>query len=172
MKGAVVIPARLGSKRFPRKVLARDTGKYLRQHVYERVVRCPGVDRAVIATDSREVFDACRSFGAEVAMTSPDHVSGTDRVAEVARGLQHDVVINVQGDEPLIQHADIAMLAGLFESGAVMTTLVARRSDPEGFRDPNIVKAVVAPNGDALYFSRSPVPYSAPAPSGSPIGRA
>ena len=162
MKVAVGIPARLGSKRFPGKVLARATGKYLVEHVHERVTGCPGIDRIIIATDSAEVLGACRSFGAEVVMTSPDHASGTDRVAEVARGLSHDVIINVQGDEPLIEHDDLTALAGLFTPGVVMTTLVARRTDPEGFADPNIVKAVVAEGGNALYFSRSPVPYAAP----------
>jgi len=159
---AVVIPARLGSKRFPRKVLARATGKYLVEHVHERVQGCPGVERVIIATDSLEVQDACRSFGAEVAMTSADHVSGTDRVAEVAGSLPHDIVINVQGDEPLIEHDDLLRLRDLFQANVSMTTLAASRRDPEGFADPNIVKAVVAEDGHALYFSRSPVPYAAP----------
>jgi 3-deoxy-D-manno-octulosonate cytidylyltransferase len=181
VKTAVIIPARLGSRRFPRKVLARDTGKYLVEHVHERVVGCPGVSDVIIATDSAEVFDACRSFGARVVMTSSEHASGTDRVAEVARGLEHDVVINVQGDEPLIAHADIRTLLGLFEEEQagfplVMGTLVARRTDREGFEDPNIVKAVVDQNGWALYFSRAPVPHpplrQAPQPAdpGSPAG--
>lgn len=157
----VVIPARLGSRRFPRKVLARDTGKYLIQHVHERVVGCPGIDRVILATDSEEVLAACRSFGAEAVMTSVDHVSGTDRVAEVARGLDCEVVLNVQGDEPLIQHDDLLTLLDLFSPGSqvVLTTLAARRQDREGFLDPNIVKAVVAPSGNALYFSRAPVPH-------------
>ena len=182
MKAAVVIPARLGSQRFPRKVLARDTGKYLIQHVYEGVLGCPGVDRIILATDSEEVAEACRSFGAEVALTSPTHVSGTDRVAEVARGLSDDVIINVQGDEPLIEHGDLRTILGLFEAetgtttehrgtpDVVMATLVVPRADPEGFLDPNIVKAVVAQDGHALYFSRSPVPYAAIAGSSAAGG--
>ncbi|MGH9361391.1 MAG: cytidylyltransferase domain-containing protein, partial [Thermoanaerobaculia bacterium] len=100
---AVVIPARLGSTRFPRKVLARDTGRYLVQHVWEGVAGTPGVSRVVIATDSVEVVEAARAFGAEAWMTSPDHRSGTDRVAEVARQLDADIIVNVQGDEPLIR---------------------------------------------------------------------
>ena len=168
----MVIPARLGSRRFPRKVLARETGKYLVQHVYERVTGCPGVDIVMIATDSEEVIHACRSFGANVVMTSPEHASGTDRVAEVAGGLDHEVIINVQGDEPLIEHADLETLIRLFpprelrrgqsrgEGSVSMTTLVTKRTDVEGFLDPNIVKAVVAEDGNALYFSRSPVPHS------------
>lgn len=164
MKVAVVIPARLGSKRFPGKVLARATGKYLVEHVHERVKGCPGVDRVILATDSEEVRRACLGFGAEVAMTSPDHASGTDRVAEVARGLDHEVLVNVQGDEPLIEHDDIQQLVELFRAGVVMTTLVARRTDVAGFVDPNIVKAVLAPSQNALYFSRAPVPHAPSAP--------
>ena len=162
MKVAAVIPARLGSRRFPRKVLARETGKFLVQHVYERVAGCPELDRVIIATDSMEVRQACLSFGAEVRLTSPNHVSGTDRVAEVAADLSHDIVVNVQGDEPLVEHADISTLVRLFDlpdERVVMTTLVLARHDPEGFRDPNIVKAVVGRNGNALYFSRSPAPF-------------
>jgi 3-deoxy-manno-octulosonate cytidylyltransferase (CMP-KDO synthetase) len=161
-----VIPARLGSSRFPGKVLARETGKYLVEHVHERVLGCPGVDRVIIATDSPEVLAAARSFGAEAVMTSPAHASGTDRVAEVARGLDHDVVINVQGDEPLIEHEDLITLRRLFEKPGrggetVMATLAVRRDDREGFQDPNIVKVALASSGDALYFSRAPIPHPA-----------
>ena len=166
MKVAAVIPARLESRRFPRKVLARDTGKFLFEHVYERVVGCAGIDLVRVATDSGEVLDAGRSFGADIVMTSSEHVSGTDRVAEVAADLDHDVVINVQGDEPFVEHADLLKLVSLFDSGAadgdevVMTTLATARTDVEGFRDPNIVKVVIGTRGNALYFSRSPVPHS------------
>jgi 3-deoxy-manno-octulosonate cytidylyltransferase (CMP-KDO synthetase) len=173
-KAAVVIPARLGSRRFPRKVLARETGKYLIEHVWERVAGCAAVARVLIATDSDEVLAACRSFGAEVRMTSASHRSGTDRVAEVARQLDEDIVVNVQGDEPYISHQDIERLLALFDPPAVagggagdrraaapvvMSTLAARRRDMAGFRDPNVVKAVVSRDGWALYFSRSPVPH-------------
>lgn len=165
VKVAAVIPARLHARRFPRKILARETGKYLVEHVYERVVGCTAVDRVLIATDSDEIVDAARSFGAEAILTSDQHVSGTDRVAEVARELDHDVVINVQGDEPLVEHVDLTTLVELFEvdgadaPGVVMTTLAAQRSDAEGFRDPNIVKVVRGESGNAVYFSRAPVPY-------------
>jgi 3-deoxy-manno-octulosonate cytidylyltransferase (CMP-KDO synthetase) len=163
MKVAVIIPARLGSTRFPRKVLARETGKYLIEHVFERVAGAPGIDRVILATDSEEVLVAGRSFGAETILTRADHPSGTDRVAEVARRLTHDVIINVQGDEPLIEHGDLAILRGFFERGdgprVDLATLAARRSDPEGFRDPNIVKVVIGAAGNALYFSREPVPH-------------
>tara|TARA_B100000749_G_scaffold259623_1_gene230516 strand:+ start:246 stop:1046 length:801 start_codon:yes stop_codon:yes gene_type:complete len=166
---AVVIPARLGSRRFPRKILARQTGKYLIQHVWERVVDCPGVSKVVIATDSEEILEACAGFGAQAQLTSVDHRSGTDRVAEVAENLSEEIIINVQGDEPYISHTDIETLLGLFKPPAegpegqaetVMATLGAGRRDLEGFNDPNIVKAVVSADGRALYFSRSPVPQA------------
>ncbi len=166
---AVVIPARLGSRRFPRKILARRTGKYLIQHVWERVVDCPGISRVVIATDSEEILEACAGFGAEAQMTSAEHRSGTDRVAEVAENLSEDIIINVQGDEPYISHTDIETLLGLFEGpgagseeqgATLMATLGAARTDLVGFKDPNIVKAVVSADGRALYFSRSAVPQA------------
>ena len=166
---AVVIPARLGSRRFSRKILARETGKYLVQHVWERVVDCPGVSRVVIATDSEEIVEACTSFGAEAQMTSAGHRSGTDRVAELAENLDEDIIVNVQGDEPYISHTDILALLELFDGsaagdgqgvGTVMATLAAERRDSEGFHDPNVVKAVVSIDGRALYFSRSAVPQA------------
>jgi 3-deoxy-manno-octulosonate cytidylyltransferase (CMP-KDO synthetase) len=164
LKVAIIIPARLGSSRFPRKVLARETGKYLIEHVFERVVATPGIDRVIVATDSEEVLAAGRSFGAETVLTRADHLSGTDRVAEVARRLPHDVIINVQGDEPLIEREDLAVLRGFFEgdggASCEMATLAARREDPEGFQDPNIVKVVIGAGGNALYFSRAPVPHA------------
>lgn len=171
---AVVIPARLGSRRFPRKILARETGKYLIQHVWERVVDCPRVSRVLIATDSEEIVEACASFGAEARMTSAEHRSGTDRVAELAENLDEDIIVNVQGDEPYISHTDILTLLELFDgpasgdgqgAGTVMATLAAERRDSAGFHDPNVVKAVVSADGRALYFSRAPVPLALPASS-------
>ncbi len=175
---AVVIPARLGSRRFPRKILARETGKYLIQHVWERVVDCPGISNVVIATDSEEILEACAGFGAQARMTSAEHRSGTDRVAEVAENLSEELIVNVQGDEPYISHTDIGTLLGLFEvseaepgaAGAtVMATLAAERTDPEGFNDSNIVKAVVSVDGRALYFSRSAVPQACAEESGDEV---
>ena len=176
---AVVIPARLGSRRFSRKILARETGKYLVQHVWERVVDCPGVSRVVIATDSEEIVEACTSFGAEARMTSAGHRSGTDRVAELAENLDEDIIVNVQGDEPYISHTDILALLELFDGsaagdgqgvGTVMATLAAERRDSEGFHDPNVVKAVVSIDGRALYFSRAPVPQAPGGPAGEGDG--
>ena len=156
-----MIPARIGSQRFPRKVLARETGKFLLQHVWEGVQGTPGVDRVVIATDSEEVLQAARSFGAEVWLTSPDHPSGTDRVAEVARSLTEPIIVNVQGDEPLIRPEDVALVVDLFDDaddGVVMTTLAVERRDAQGKLDPNNVKVVRDLRGRALYFSRAPIP--------------
>jgi len=162
-----VIPARLGSQRFPRKVLARETGKYLVEHVWERIADCAAISRVIIATDSDEVLEACRSFGADARMTSESHRSGTDRVAEVAESLDEDIIINVQGDEPYISHEDLERLLALFpEDGVegaervVMTTLASKRNDLAGFRDPNIVKAVIGKDDSALYFTRAPAPFS------------
>ncbi len=158
---AVVIPARLGSRRFPRKVLARETGKFLIQHVWEGVQGASGVTRVIIATDSEEVLEAVASFGAEGRLTSPEHPSGTDRVAEVCRDLPEEIIVNVQGDEPLVAKEDLSRLAALFEGegeGVVMTTLAMERADPEGWRDPNNVKVVLDLRGRALYFSRAPIP--------------
>lgn len=160
---AVVIPARLQSSRFPRKVLARETGKYLIQHVYEGVAGAPGITRVIIATDSEEIHAAAQSFGAEVRWTSPRHLSGTDRVAEVACSLTESLIINVQGDEPLIAREDLGHLVEALSAGgpraAPMATLARQRQDAEGQLDPNNVKVVVGLNGQALYFSRAPIPY-------------
>src|ERR1041385_7112252 len=158
---AVVIPARLASQRFPGKVLARETGKYLVQHVWEGVRGTPGGDRVIIATDSDQVREAARSFGAEVLLTSPSHPSGTDRVAEVAKGLAEEIIINVQGGEPLTRHQDIEQVIRLVEAGddVVMTTLAVRRDDADGKLDPNNVKVVVDFAGRAIYFSRAPIPF-------------
>ncbi len=158
---AVVIPARLASQRFPRKVLARDTGKFLIQHVWEGVQGTRGVSRIIIATDSDEVMRAAASFGAEVRLTRADHPTGTDRVAEVAAGLDEAIIVNVQGDEPLIRREDLETVIALFGAGpdVVMTTLAVERRDPEGKLDANNVKVVLGRDGRALYFSRAPIPH-------------
>ena len=131
----------------------------------------PGVSRVVIATDHESVLDAARSFGAEVCMTSPSHPSGTDRVAEAVRTLPltEDVIVNVQGDEPMIRRDDVARVVALFDGApaqVTMTTLAVPRTDAEGVRDPNNVKVVRDAGGRALYFSRSPIPSHAFAAGG------
>ena len=158
---AVVIPARLGSRRFPRKILARETGKYLIQHVWERVVDCPRVSRVVIATDSEEIVEACASFGAEARMTSAEHRSGTDRVAELAENLGEDIIVNVQGDEPGLPPALVTQVAAVLEKnpGAEMATLVTPLVSDAEWDDPNVAKVVTDREGRALYFSRASIPF-------------
>lgn len=158
---AAVIPARLGSTRLPRKPLLRETGKFLIQHVHERVALTRGLDRVVIATDSDEIAEAVRSFGGEAVLTDPAHPSGTDRVAEAARDLDCDLIVNVQGDEPEIDPADLAkVVAALRETPGEMATLAVPLADAATYANPNAVKVVCDATGRALCFSRSPLPWS------------
>lgn len=162
MKAAVVIPTRYGSTRFPGKALARGPdGKVLIQYVWETATRAAGVDRVIIATDDDRIKSAAEAFGAEVRMTAPDHPCGSDRVAEVARNLDHDVVVNLQGDEPSLPPAAISQAADLLAGAAecVMATLASRIEDEAELTDPNVVKVVVDASYRALYFSRSVIPH-------------
>lgn len=163
LSSQVVIPARLGSTRLPRKLLLRQTGKTLIQHTYEAACRASRPLGVIVATDSREIFDEVRSFGGLAVMTDPKAPSGTDRVAEVARGLAEvDIVINVQGDEPELSGQAIDQLVVLLESNpeVPMATLAAPiRSRPE-LEDPARVKVVFDQRGRAMYFSRSPIPHA------------
>ena len=160
MKTAVVIPARYASTRLPGKPLLRETGKYLVQHVYERACQARGVDAVVVATDDPRIASAVEGFGGRVEMTRRDHASGTDRVAEVARRLDADFIVNVQGDEPLIEPSSIeALIRVLAEACADMATLAAPLQSAEQWRNPNCVKVVCDAAGKALYFSRSPIPF-------------
>lgn len=159
---AAILPARLGSTRLPKKPLLAETGMFLIQHVYERVASARRIDRVIVATDSEEIVAAVRSFGGEVRMTDPNHPSGTDRVAEVARDLDSEFVINVQGDEPEIDPLDLETVArALTEEGAALATLGIPFTNLEHYRNPNAVKVVVDASGHALYFSRSPIPWCA-----------
>jgi 3-deoxy-manno-octulosonate cytidylyltransferase (CMP-KDO synthetase) len=153
-----VIPARLASTRLPNKVLLRETGKYLLQHVWERVKKARRVDRIVVAADHPDVQRACREFGAECVMTSTRHASGTSRVGEVAKKLKPKRVVNVQGDEPDVDPAAIDRLAKALDESE-LATLATPFADPKEADNPNRVKVVVDRNGDALYFSRSNIPY-------------
>jgi 3-deoxy-manno-octulosonate cytidylyltransferase (CMP-KDO synthetase) len=161
MKVAIVIPARYASKRLPGKVLLRQTGKYLVQHVYERALQARQAQQVIVATDDPRVVAAVERFGGRVSLTRRDHPSGTDRVAEVARQLDSDIVINVQGDEPLVDPQSLDMLPEMLasDSAAAMATLAVPICSAEQWRDPNCVKVVCDTQGRALYFSRSPVPY-------------
>lgn len=160
MRTAIVIPARYASSRLPAKPLLRETGKYLIQHVYEQAC-ASRADDVIVATDDERIARAVASFGGRVCMTRADHPSGTDRVAEVAAGLDADVIVNLQGDEPLIEPATLDNLADLLrdDADADMATLAVPIASAEQWRDPNCVKVVCDQRGRALYFSRSPIPY-------------
>lgn len=158
----IAIPARWGSTRFPGKALHLIAGKPLVQHVWERCQHCQAVDDIVIATDDARIVEAAETFGAKAVLTSPDHPSGTDRIAEAAGFFpEHDTIINVQGDEPLISPALIDELARALQADASirMITAAAPILDPAQAADPNVVKVVFDVHGDSLYFSRSPLPY-------------
>ncbi len=161
MTVTAIIPARFASSRLPGKPLADILGKPMIQRVYEQVVQARSVDRVLVATDDERVREAVDSFGGEVRMTREDHVSGTDRLAEVAADLDCDLVVNVQGDEPLIDPVviDKAVAPLVCDPLVLMGTLVAPLNSREEFLNPNVVKAVVDAKGDALYFSRAPIPW-------------
>ncbi len=131
------------------------------QHVYERASQARYLSSTMIATDDRRIYEVAKSFGAIVRMTRADHPSGTDRVAEVASAENAEIVVNIQGDEPLIDPAaiDSAVLPLVHDSDLVMCTLKKRIEDPAEITNPNVVKVVTDRNGDAIYFSRCPVPY-------------
>ncbi len=155
-----ILPARYGSTRFPGKPLTPIAGRPMIQHVWERTRIAKQVDAVVIATDDERIRKACESFGAEVEMTADDHPTGTDRLAEVAARHDHDVIVNVQGDEPLIEGfvIDAAIEALMRDDRAAMSTVV-HRAESEAFENPNRVKVVVDSAGFALYFSRAPIPF-------------
>ena len=158
----VAIPARWGSTRFPGKPLHLIAGKPLVQHVWERCQDCRVVDDIVIATDDERIVEAARSFGARAVLTNPAHPSGTDRIAEAAQSFpEHDIIINVQGDEPLISPALIDELATTLraEPTIPMITAAALIHDAAQITDPNVVKVVTDARGDSLYFSRSTLPF-------------
>ena len=161
MKVLCVIPARYASTRLPGKPLALIAGKPMIQHVYERACHATLPQEVVVATDSEVVAAAVEAFGGKVMMTSPEHPSGTDRLAEVALSYSDvDIIVNVQGDEPMIPPEVIDRLAQAFEDDkdlnmATLKTLM----NPEDYNNPNAVKVVTDQNGYALYFSRSLVPY-------------
>ena len=157
---AIVIPARYGSTRLPGKPLADILGKPMIQHVYERALQVPGATDVVVATDDNRVAEAVQAFGGRWVMTSPDHPSGTDRLAEVMTQVDADLYVNLQGDEPLVRPADIGKLAhGMFADPAVQVGTLCHLIEAAEALNPNTVKVVLAGNGNALYFSRSPIPY-------------
>ena len=161
-RAAAVLPARFASTRLPGKPLLSETGKPLIQHVHEVVSRARLLDPVIVATDDDRIADAVRGFGGQVVMTRADHPSGTDRVAEVCAGLDCDWVLNVQGDEPDLDPADLdGLVTRLASTGEDLVTLARPLDADEGhlLADPHAVKVVCADDGRALYFSRSPIPH-------------
>jgi 3-deoxy-manno-octulosonate cytidylyltransferase (CMP-KDO synthetase) len=156
-----VIPARYGSTRFPGKPLADLDGRPMLEHVYRRATACPLVSRVIVATDDLRIATRVNEFGGEVRLTRPDHQTGTDRLAEVAATIDCDIIVNVQGDEPLLDPRSITEALGPFSDPSIsMTTLYRRITDPAELTNPNIVKIVLDRAGFALYFSRAPIPHA------------
>jgi 3-deoxy-manno-octulosonate cytidylyltransferase (CMP-KDO synthetase) len=167
MSVAIVLPARLASTRLPNKLLLEAGGKTILEHTIERAKEARAasggmITRILVAADDEKLIAAARRAGVEGVMTDPNHTSGTDRIAEAARDLKVDIVVNLQADEPEIDPANIVLVAKLLaESGPAvqMATLAVPIYDEPTFRAPNVVKVVVAANGNALYFSRAPMPF-------------
>ncbi len=163
MSFRVVIPARYASTRLPGKPLRTIAGRPMIEHVHARAT-LSGASEVIVATDDERIAAACRGFGADVALTDPAHPSGTDRLAEVARTRRWPgdaIVVNVQGDEPLIPPKVVAQVAALLAAhpGAAIATLATPIRSVEELKDPNVVKVVVSAEGRALYFSRAPIPW-------------
>ena len=159
---AIIIPARYGSSRLEGKPLLRANNKPIIQWVWEKASKCPLVDRVIIATDDERIFNVCKDFGAEVEMTSTEHKSGSDRIAEVAeRHPEIAYIINLQGDEPLIEQANIELvIKGVLEDEkADISTLLREIKDEDEAQNPNLVKCVFDVDNYAMYFSRSKIPY-------------
>jgi len=162
MKVVGVIPSRYASTRLPGKPLLNIGTKPLIQWVYEAARSCPALSDVLVATDDQRIADAVSGFGGKAVMTRADHPSGTDRLAEVARGLDADVIVNIQGDEPFIKPETIDAVVRPFSEDPElqMSTACVITRDTTEAGDPNVVKVVVSANGNALYFSRLPVPFS------------
>jgi 3-deoxy-manno-octulosonate cytidylyltransferase (CMP-KDO synthetase) len=163
MKTIGIIPARYASTRFPAKPLATIGGVSMIQRVWQQASLARSLDRIVVATDDERIAEHVRSFGAEALMTSPAHPSGTDRCAEVLQQLaaeKFELVVNIQGDEPFIDPGQIELLCSLFANAATdIATLVRKLQDAAALEDPNVVKALFAKDGRALYFTRHPAPF-------------
>ncbi len=159
---AIIIPARYGSSRLEGKPLLKACNKPIIQWVWEKASKVPEVDRVIVATDDERIFNACKEFGAEVEMTATEHKSGSDRIAEVAsRHPEIAYIINLQGDEPLIEQENIELvIKGVkYDDKADISTLVREIQDEDEVNNPNLVKCVFDINNYAMYFSRSKIPY-------------
>jgi 3-deoxy-manno-octulosonate cytidylyltransferase (CMP-KDO synthetase) len=160
-KAVAIIPARYDSTRFPGKPLATLNGKTIIKRVFEQVSASNLINSAYIATDDKRINDAVNDFGGRVIMTSPDHECGTDRIAEAAKDIKCDIIINVQGDEPFIRPEMVDDTVKMLRDDrkASMSTLAVKIKNKEDMVSPHVVKVVMDSEGYALYFSRSPVPY-------------
>lgn len=157
-----IIPARYASTRFPGKPLVLIKGKSMIQRVYEQAKKCSSLYEVLVATDDFRIFDHVHGFGGRAIMTDPGHQSGTDRCAEVAaEHPEASIIINIQGDEPFIKPNQIEQVASLFalQEEWAITTLVRKIENKEALFSPDVVKAVLSARGEALYFSRQPIPY-------------
>ena len=160
MKIIGVIPARLGSTRLHEKVLKPIAGRPMIQHVWERVSQTKKLHQVIVACDDQRVKNLIESLGGRAMLTRMDHLNGSSRVAEVAEREPGEVFINIQGDEPMIHPKSIDQLADAFQDASVQAaTLAVRRQEMEEYQNPNVVKVICDAKGDALYFSRSPIPY-------------
>ena len=166
MAAVGVIPARFAASRFPGKPLARIAGVPMVERVWRGAQDARSLDRVIVATDDAQVAEACAAFGAEVALTRADHPTGTDRIGEVAAGLDAEIVVNVQGDEPLIAGFVIDAAVGVLrEDPELCMSTVVHPLEEGAAEDPNRVKVVLDRRGRGLYFSRSPIPHlRGPAP--------
>lgn len=158
----VIIPARFESSRFPGKPLADLAGRPMVEHVYRRAATARGVDAVVVATDDERIAAAVRGFGGICRLTSPAHRTGTDRIAEVAEDLACDIIVNVQGDEPLIEPTMVEEVIAPLDADAAlsMSTLCRRIVNASDYVNPHVVKVVTSLAGDALYFSRAAIPFA------------
>ncbi len=159
---AAIIPARFDATRFPGKPLALLNGKPVIHHVYAHTAMASRVDDVLVATDDQRIFDTVEGFGGRAVMTAGSHESGTDRIAEVSASLNHDIVVNVQGDEPFIDPEMIDDVVDLLynDDSADICTLAKKTVNREEILSPNVVKVVFDEHGYALYFSRAPIPYN------------
>ncbi len=161
MKALGVIPARLYSTRLPEKLIRKVCDKYILQLAWRKACNARKLSRVIIATDHVKVKNVAESFGAEVMMTKETHQSGTDRVVEVARKFNYPIIVNIQGDEPLMRSESIDKLLGIFqkERTTQMATLCFRSRDKKMYNNPNVVKVVKDKDNNAVYFSRLPIPF-------------